>query len=266
VTGKGEARIALDVGRDAVYFDNPDLPETRSEMALPLRVHNEIIGALDVQSTSANAFTDDDIGLLQIIADQVSMLVSNLQLYQQAQENLEEERNIYRTISQAKWQELLRSRPLRGYVCNEDGTYPLTSEVQPAMPVEDDLPVVKIPIQLRGQVLGVVEAHKPRDRNWTKEEIRVMETLVDQLSTALESARLFQDTQRRAERERLAGEITAKVRASNDPQTILQTAVRELRQVLQANRVQVLVQSENPSSASIDLQNNGENHSGGSKL
>ncbi len=262
VTGKGEARIALDVGSDAVYFDNPDLPDTRSEMALPLRVHNEIIGALDVQSTEPNAFSEDDVGLLQIIADQVSMLVSNLQLYQQAQENLEAERNIYRTISQAKWQELLRSRPMSGYVCNEDGTFPLTSVAQAPVPGDDRLQVVKIPIQLRGQVLGAVEARKAMDQSWTKEEVHMMETLVDQLSTALESARLFQETQRRAERERLAGEITAKVRASNDPQTIMQTAVRELRQALQANRVQVLVQSENTKPASMNSQGNGESHLG----
>lgn len=70
-----------------------------------------------------------------------------------------------------------------------------------------------------------------------------METLCDQLSVALESAQLYEDTRRRAERERLTSEITAKVRASNEPQVILSTAVSELRRALQASRAQVRLHS-----------------------
>ena len=72
-THTGEPRIALDVGEDAVYFDNPDLPNTRSEIGLLLKVGDRIIGALDVQSTQGAAFGEDDIAVLQILADQIAL-------------------------------------------------------------------------------------------------------------------------------------------------------------------------------------------------
>ncbi|MFN3492527.1 MAG: GAF domain-containing protein, partial [Anaerolineales bacterium] len=86
VTRAGQPRIALDVGADAVFFNNPDLPETRSEIALPLRVEAEIFGALDVQSTKTNAFTDEDINIISVLADQVSIAIQNARSYQQSRE------------------------------------------------------------------------------------------------------------------------------------------------------------------------------------
>jgi GAF domain-containing protein len=104
-------------------------------------------------------------------------------------------------------------------------------------------PTIALPIKIRDQVIGVVKLSKPREAGrWTADEIDLMETIGDQLSVALESARLYEETRRRAERERLTSEITARIRASNDPSAILQTAVRELRQALQADRAQIMLQ------------------------
>ena len=75
VTGQGKPRIALDVGADAVYFDNPDLPDTRSEMAVPLTIGEKVIGALDVQSEKQSAFNDEDIAVLTTMADQVAIAI-----------------------------------------------------------------------------------------------------------------------------------------------------------------------------------------------
>jgi GAF domain-containing protein/HAMP domain-containing protein len=80
VTGTGTPRIALDVGGDAVHFANPDLPHTRSELALPLRVGDSIVGALDVQSTEPNAFDDNDVVVLQTMADQLATALENARL------------------------------------------------------------------------------------------------------------------------------------------------------------------------------------------
>ena len=81
VTANNAARIALDVGQEAVRFDNPLLPKTRSEMALPLRVRGEVIGALDVQSTGLNAFSDEDVQTVQMMADQVAIAIDNARLF-----------------------------------------------------------------------------------------------------------------------------------------------------------------------------------------
>jgi GAF domain-containing protein len=79
-TAHGQARIALDVGEEAVRFDNPLLPDTRSEMALPLISRGRVIGALTVQSTEPQAFSDEDVSVLQTMADQVANAIENARL------------------------------------------------------------------------------------------------------------------------------------------------------------------------------------------
>jgi len=76
-------RIALDVGKEAVFFRNPFLPRTRSEMALPLIAGDEVIGALTVQSEVEAAFKDEDIAALQTMADQLAVAISNARLHRQ---------------------------------------------------------------------------------------------------------------------------------------------------------------------------------------
>ncbi len=87
-TALNEARIALDVGKEAVWFNNPFLPDTRSEMALPLAVANRVIGALTVQSIEEAAFSDEDISSLQAMADQLAVAINNARLHQQNAELL----------------------------------------------------------------------------------------------------------------------------------------------------------------------------------
>ena len=102
----GQARIALDTGEDAVYFDNPDLPTTRSEMALPLRVGENVIGILDVQSEQTGAFDEEDIELLSIVADQVSIAIQNARQFQAAQKAAEEAEEVYRRYIRSEWRTL----------------------------------------------------------------------------------------------------------------------------------------------------------------
>ena len=80
-----QGRIALDVGHEAVFFENPHLPKTRSEMALPLIVGEDVIGALTVQSTEEAAFHDEDIAALQTMADQLAIAIQNSNLHRQAE-------------------------------------------------------------------------------------------------------------------------------------------------------------------------------------
>jgi len=90
-----------------------------------------------------------------------------------------------------------------------------------------------VPLKVRDQVLGVVNLRKTApDKTWTEEENALIETLTEQLAVALESARLYQDTQRRAAQERLVGEVTGRIRESLDMETVLKTAAQELRRVL----------------------------------
>jgi len=259
--GRGEPRIALDVGADAVFFDNPDLADTRSEAALPLRARGRIIGALDVQSDQPQAFEQEDIVALQTLADQVALAISNAQLFQQAQESLEAERRAYGQLSSEAWEEMLRVNPNLGYLYSQGVLVPL--ENRPAGPssapgqVENgngdalpsqtqELPELKLRVQARGNVIGTISAHKPGQAGtWTPEEIALLETLAEQLGTALESARLYQDTQRRATRERLVGEVTSRMRESLDVERVLQAAVREFGKTLGADEVKIRLTADN---------------------
>jgi GAF domain-containing protein len=96
VTGQGEPRIALDVGEDKVHFNNPLLPDTRSELALPLISRGTVIGALDVQSVEANAFNLDDVETLQIMADQLTVALENASLFEKIARTLERTQSLYR--------------------------------------------------------------------------------------------------------------------------------------------------------------------------
>ncbi len=246
----GQARIALDTGADRVFLQNPYLPDTRSEMALPLRARGEIIGVLDVQSTFPQAFSEEDVAVLQTLADQVALAISNARLFQQVQESLEAERRAYGELSRQAWRQLLRTRPGLGFVSDQKGTVPADKELKPEMKqaiqarqlavAEGDGTALALPIQVRGQVIGVVDIQRPAGSGeWAPDQIAVIQTLAEQLGVALESARLYQDTQRRAVRERLVGEVTARVRESLDMDTVLKTAVQEIVQSLDLPEVTI---------------------------
>ncbi|MCP4544061.1 MAG: response regulator [Chloroflexi bacterium] len=103
VIAKNEARIALDVREDAIYFHSPHLPDTRSEITLPLQMGEKVLGALDVQSKFTSAFTDEDMPILQTMADQIAIAIRNTQLYGLAKEaNLELEKRTHQLEQQAE--------------------------------------------------------------------------------------------------------------------------------------------------------------------
>jgi signal transduction histidine kinase/DNA-binding response OmpR family regulator/putative methionine-R-sulfoxide reductase with GAF domain len=232
VTGAGEARIALDVGEDAVYFDNPDLPETRSEIALPLKVGGRMLGALDVQSKREAAFSDEDAIVLQTLADQVAIAIQNARFFEETQRALDEVQALQRYYVAQQWERLSQrqsdvSAEYRGLGVPtlEEAWAPememaLTGE-QPVVLsdmsaiLEGDgdgkgdgrgeresqsaLSALAVPITLRGEVIGVLDLQETdRHRKWTQEEVEIVTSVADQLALALENARLVEETQRRA--------------------------------------------------------------------
>ena len=247
VVQRGEPRVALDVGEDAVFFDNPDLPETRSEMALPLRARGEIIGALDVQSVEAGAFSQEDVVVLQTLADQVALAISNARLFKQAQESLEAERRAYGQLSRQAWQELLHTQPDLGTLRDGQGrrSIDLPSDLRgfgnlASLRAQRSDGSYAVPIQVHGGVIGIIEAHRPANApRWTSEQMSLLETMSEELGMALESARLYQETQRRAAEDRLVGEIAARMRETLDIDTVLRTAVREMGTAMGISRIEV---------------------------
>lgn len=237
VASQGLSRVALDTGADAVYFDNPYLPDTRSEAALPLLIRGQTIGVLDVQSVRPEAFSKDDIAVLQTMADQISLALQNAQLFQQVEESLEMQRRAYGDASKDAWERLAKERDAIGYHFIQGEVAPLKGS---QIPKRNSLPEITIPIELGNQIIGHITAHKGTYLDlWSSDEIVVMETLSHQLSVALESARLYQETQLRAARERLTGEITSRIRETLDLEFVIQTAAREFRDALNLAEVEI---------------------------
>jgi|GEM_PF-1575838 len=248
VTSTGSPRIALDTGTDAVYFNNPDLPETHSEMALPLSVRGTIIGALDVQSMTPNAFTETDISILSLLADQLAIAIDNVRLLEEAQNALLESRTAFRQYLADSWQNKSASEVL-GYYQTLTGGQLVTSKTIEAVEEFDtkDLNTVDIPIHLHSQVIGTIRVRPNKEKkNFNKDELMILESVAERLGLALDNARLFEETSTRAEREHLVADITTKIRTSNDPQEMIATAVNELKRALGATNIQIVPQKRLP--------------------
>ncbi len=230
---QSEARIALDVGAEAVRFDNPLLPDTRSEAALPLRSRGRILGALTVQSAQPSAFDQDTIVVLQTMADQVAVALDNARLFAEAQQAIDSERRAYGELGRQSWLDMARGRAVTGYRYVEGHLLPLGVQRQEAEEVAEALPVLRVPLKLRDRVIGVMKAHKPEALGgWTAEETQLMATFAEQVMVALEGARLFEETQQRAAQERLAGEISARLRAQVSLDQVLEAAAQDLGALL----------------------------------
>jgi GAF domain-containing protein len=245
VVSKGESRIALDVGDDPVHFKNPFLPLTRSEVALPLVAANQVIGALDVQSEKPSAFTQADVKILQTIADQLAVAVERTRLVDKLQQSVTELESSYQTYTQKSWRSHLKSshrnysyRYQEAKIEVEAPDHPETiqalSQQEPVVtstagPAEENkkVTVVALPIKLRNQVLGVVDI-RFEGQSIPSDMLPMLETITNRLALALENARLVEEIKNRAERERMIGDIGAKIRTSTDVDNVLRVAAEEL--------------------------------------
>ncbi len=239
VTSRGEPRIALDVGADAVYFNNPDLPETRSEIALPLRVSGRLIGALDVQSVQTGAFTEEDVFVLSTLADQIAIAIENARLFGEAQKALADAQSTYEKFVQQSWHSFVQQARHTGFTFDGKQVMPLDGQSRReqtktviqtgSLSLDKTSQTIGIPIKLRGQTIGVIEVRSRKgERSWTRDEITLLEAAAERAALALENARLVESAQRRAARERAIGDISSKIGAVSSFEYILQTAVEEL--------------------------------------
>ncbi len=239
VAGTGKPRIALDVGADAVFFDNPDLPLTRSEMAVPLKVGERVIGVLDVQSVEPAAFTEEDVSVLQTLADQVALAIENARLLEESRRALEELERLYGERAREAWWMVASSRPAVYRYTGMD-VEPLPAPVP--LTGEGDGRQLAVPIRLWGQTIGTVLLKRTEEQPpWSPEERQLAEEMGEQIALALENARLIAETEGRAARERLLSEMTARLTRSLDMDALLEVAVRELARLPEVAEVAVYV-------------------------
>jgi GAF domain-containing protein len=194
--------------------------------------------------------------VLQTLADQIAVAIANARLVEQMQASLEAERRAYGQLSVVDWQQLRRSQPQlerrhdpEGVLAGDSGwREEMTRALQGNAAVSgemEEMSTLAVPLRVRGQVIGVLDAYKPKEAGrWTEDETALLQTLVDQLGIALDSARLYQQTQRRASREHAIRQITETMRRTVDVETILQDTVTELARTLGAPRAYIRLGTE----------------------
>ena len=246
----GEARIAMDVGMEAIHFDNPLLPKTRSELALPLRARGRIIGAMTVQSEEEAAFDETDVAIMQAMADQVAVAIDNARLFSEMQAALEEVQSVHRRYLGQAWEEYISLRPVSGYeyAGEGEGIRPLEDELRPEVrraararrPVvlpdaDGESEVLVSPVVQGDRVVAALGLE--REGRWNDEEVSLVEEIALQFGLAADNLRLLDESQRRAARERVTREIVERIRAALNVEEILAVAARSLSRELAASEV-----------------------------
>jgi GAF domain-containing protein len=255
-------RIALDIGADAIYFNNPDLPETRSEMALPLlQTGGQIIGVLDIQSTEANAFSREDLEILLTLANQVATAIGNARFYEQTQKALLESEMFYRSSIQTGWKKFARAQRLAGIrrhslksnLLLEYAELPGAAEVMRSGNVYlkkadkyDKFSQVTIPMKLRGEVVGILNVKGDKGRVWSSDELDIIAAIVERAALSIENARLLEESRAAAEKERTIGEFSTKIGSLNSLDSLLQTTIQELGNVLPNTDIAIQLSTEKP--------------------
>ncbi|MDO9303092.1 MAG: GAF domain-containing protein, partial [Anaerolineales bacterium] len=239
-------------------FNNPDLPETHSEMALPLfRSGQQLIGVIDVQSTEQNAFGQEDIQILTTLAEQVSIAITNARLYEETQKALLESEMLYRHDIQTGWEKFTHSQKLAGIrrqgmksnLLLEPMELPGAAEVTLSGNVykknadnNDKSSQMTLPMKLRGEIVGMLNVKTDEDRVWSADEMDIITAIIERAALSIESTRLLQEAQKRAAKERVIGEISAKIGSSSNLESILQTAIQELGNTLPGTDIAIQFQ------------------------
>ena len=260
----GQPRIALDVGADAFFFNNPDLPETRSEVALPMKVRTETIGVLDVQSTEAGVFSSEDLQVLTALANQVSIALENAKLLTETRAALTQVQEVYNEFTRAEWSRTVSQTEQPGFRYQTGRIEILenslqNSEVLSAVQSGDirsnltngskpKHAAVAVPVKLRGEVIGIlhIETQDPL-KEWQADEISLIQAVAERAAFAMENARLYQDARRRAAKERLISEATARISSALNIENILKSTAEELERVLGGSEILIQFQSKEQS-------------------
>ena len=259
VVATGEPRIVQDSGRETLRIGNPLLPNTRSEMAIPLKVENKTIGVLDVQSDQPQAFSETDIATMQHLADQLAIGIERARLLAQVEENLKELQQAYGRSTRESWMSLAESNLIGNLGYRFDNvriqSIRSTSELG-AEAIQTGSPVIRqengdhqtretlaaIPIKLRGQSIGAVTVRLKE--GYHPNTISTLEQAVERLAASLESARLFEEARARADREQAISQVTSAISSASEFDAILRTTVEEIGKTLGDSEIGITILDE----------------------
>lgn len=256
VAQSGHPRIALHVEQEKLLLQDYELEETRSQLALPLKFGDEIIGVLDIQSRESGDFTEDDISTLSILADQIGIALQNAFLFEESQRALREANIETMQASKRAWRGYTESIQTKGYRYDGIKSEPLKAKQHPNRGNE----ALLVPVQLRGQTIGRLKLNaSDRSHVWTDDEMLMVKATAERVALALESARLLDEAQKRAARESFLSEVATKLSTSFQLDSILRDTVQEIGQTFKNSTVTFqLVNPSEPHRVSEQATSNGE--------
>ena len=224
------ARIAQVASQEKHRFENPLLPYTRSEIALPLIAGDRVLGALNIQSMKEADFTPQVIETMQNMSGQVAIALENARLFQEAQQVIKEMRAVQQQYLMEGWQGFTSD--------NNELEYAVGDEFR------ENAKVIEVPISLRDQILG--EIMLEGNEEWTVDQQSLVDAVAKQAAIALENARLVSETRQTAVRERMLAEINSKIWSAATIDSILQTTVKELGRRLDASQATIELNLDDP--------------------
>jgi len=255
-----QPRLALDVGAEAIRFNNPVLPGTRSEMALPLIARDRILGALTIQSEQAEAFAPEDIVSLQSMTDLIAIALDNNRLVQETRKALDEVTTLHRRYLTQAWMSFAQAQADEGkaptYSYTKDtglergapiqlpGVEEVLKEQKTAITTSDSGAAVTTPMKIRDQIIGALTIENGDPKHvWDEDQLALIEAAAEQTALAIENARLIEEAEtalaearRLAAREQTVNVISNKLRRLPNVDSVLTTALVELGKALGANK------------------------------
>lgn len=222
----------------ASFVRDVNFPLTRSRMLLPLIVRNNVIGILDMHADQPHFFDMQDAEALQTLADLVAISIDNAHLINETR-NLLRQLDTYTSVQTHETWSKFTSRHKPAYQYTPAGVRPIFSGSK-----KDDKESLRIPLILHGQTIGALTLKKKGTATaWSEREHILVEKVADQVALALENSRLVDETQKRAMRDQVIANISARVRETLNVESVLQTAATELRKVFDLKEAEISIGS-----------------------
>ena len=215
---------------------------SHAQLAIPLTVRGKIIGIMDFQSKESRAFNQDEIEILQSLADQIALSIDSARLLDETKAFVNELEALTTQQMGDVWKRSLASRTL-AYQYTPSGIKSITPN-QDTTENDKDL---QIPLRLRGQDIGRIAFRGKKTVRWTASARDLVEKVATQVALALDNSRLLEETRQRATQQQTVNEISTRLNRSLDIDTLLQTAARELGKLPEVAEVSVFVGEMNES-------------------
>ncbi len=249
-TGRGEPALASDTRYAEAWLPNPLLPDTRAELAIPLRIGDEVIGALDIQSTETDAFDEATISVLATVADQLAVAIRNAQLLSEKEGLLSASLQLTQMLTRDSWETYLAQRQVGELAFEYD-----LSQIRPTEGDAGSEEGFSLPIALRGAVIGELRAQLGRGSDLSEDERLLVQQVLDRVALAIDNARLVEQTQLSLMQTNRLYRATQAIAAANSVNDLADELIR-LASIDTVDRVALFLldrPTEDPTSAWVDL-------------